>query len=173
MPSQLRSPGRMRGSTGTAAAYAWQHRDRRGDEAVNRGLFDAVLAHTPAGEVREGIEHAATFVFDMSAEPTVRLLDYGISVVPFDVSIESVVRQLGNGSQVSCQDTVPFCVWVASQHLHNYQAAIVHTIRVCGDIDTNCAIVGGIVALAVGAEGIPSAWRKDREALDCATERGA
>src|SRR5207302_2596747 len=29
-----------------AGAYAWQNRDRRGDEAVKRGLFDAVLGAT-------------------------------------------------------------------------------------------------------------------------------
>src|SRR5205823_12432908 len=44
-----------------SGAYAWLNRDRRGAEAVKRGLFDAVLAHTPAGEVRQGIERAAAF----------------------------------------------------------------------------------------------------------------
>src|SRR5438477_12969010 len=60
-----------------AGAYAWKNRDRRGDEAVKRGLFDAVLAHTPAGDVRDGIERAAAFTFNPPAEPDVRLLDYG------------------------------------------------------------------------------------------------
>lgn len=38
-------------------------------------------------------------------------------------------------------------------------------IRAGGDIDTNAAIVGGIVALAVGIDAIPKDWRKDREQL--------
>jgi ADP-ribosylglycohydrolase len=128
-----------------AGAYAWLNRDRRGAEPVKRGLFDAVLAHTPAGEVRQGIEGAAAFTFDRS--------------------VENVVRQLGNGSRISCQDTVPFCLWIAARCLDDYQSAIVGTIRAGGDIDTTAAIVGGIVALAVQADGIPPDWLADREEL--------
>jgi ADP-ribosylglycohydrolase len=148
-----------------AAAYAWLNRDRRDAEAVKHGLFDPVLAHTPAGAVHEGIERAATFTFDLSVEPTVRLLDYGMQAVPFDVSVETVVRELGNGSRISCQDTVPFCLWIAAHHLDDYQSAIVRAIRAGGDIDTNAAIVGGIVALSVQADGIPPDWLADREQL--------
>jgi ADP-ribosylglycohydrolase len=128
-----------------AGAYAWKHRDRRADEAVKRGLFDAVLAQVPRSDVRRGIEHAAT--------------------LGFELSIETVVSLVGNGRRISCQDTVPFCLWVAANHLDEYQAAIVRTIRGAGDIDTNCAIVGGIVSLAVGREGIPADWLADREEL--------
>jgi len=128
-----------------AGAYAWLNRNRRGREAVKRGLFDAVLAHTPAGEVRQGIERAAAFTFDMS--------------------VEKVVRQLGNGSRISCQDTVPFCLWIAARYLDEYQSAIIQTIRAGGDIDTNAAIVGGVVALAVQADGIPPDWLAEREEL--------
>jgi ADP-ribosylglycohydrolase len=148
-----------------AAAYAWLNRYRRGEEAVKRGLFDTVLAYTPASEVRQGIERAAAFTFDLSVEPTVRLLDYGMQTVPFDMSIERVVRQLGNGSRISCQDTVPFCLWVVARYLDDYQSAVVQTIRASGDIRTNAAIVGGIVALAVQADGIPRDWLADREEL--------
>lgn len=128
-----------------AGAYAWKHRDRRADEGVKRGLFDAVLAQVPRGEVRRGIERAAA--------------------LGFEFPVETVVSQVGNGRRISCQDTVPFCLWVAANHLDDYQAAIVRTIRGGGDIDTNCAIVGGIVSLAVGREGIPADWLTDREEL--------
>jgi ADP-ribosylglycohydrolase len=148
-----------------AGAYAWKHRATRSDGATKRGLFDAVLAHTPPSQVREGIERAAALDFDMLTEPDVRLLDYGTATTRFDVSIAPIVRQLGNGSRISCPDTVPFCVWSAARHLDDYKRAIVNTIRVGGDIDTNCAIVGGIVVLATGADGIPKQWRRDREEL--------
>lgn len=128
-----------------AGAYAWQNRDRRGDTAVKAGLFDAVLAHVPSGDVRKGIEHAAA--------------------ITQELSIEAVSRLLGNGSRISCQDTVPFSLWVAARHLDDYQAALVNTIRAGGDIDTNAAIVGGIVSLAVGRDGIPTDWLRDREEL--------
>jgi ADP-ribosylglycohydrolase len=39
-------------------------------------------------------------------------------------------------------------------------------VSVGGDIDTNCAIIGGIVALGAGREGIPSAWLAAREPLN-------
>ena len=35
-----------------------------------------------------------------------------------------------------------------------------------GDCDTNCAIVGGIVALRIGREGIPPEWLTSREPLN-------
>lgn len=128
-----------------AGAYAWKHHDQRADEATKRGLFDIVLSHTPRSDVRKGIEHAA--------------------LLNFDLSVDAVAKLIGNGSRISCQDTVPFCLWAAARHLDNYTAAIITTIRAGGDIDTNCAIVGGIVALAVGINGIPSDWQKDREEL--------
>ena len=81
------------------------------------------------------------------------------------MSFAKVVRQLGNGSLITCQDTVPFCLWSAAHYLDDYQAAVVQTIRAGGDIDTNAAIVGGIVALAVPADGIPPNWLANREQL--------
>jgi ADP-ribosylglycohydrolase len=128
-----------------AGAYAWKHRDQRADPAVKLGLFDVVQAHTPPSEVRGGIVRSTS--------------------IAFDAPVEAVSRLLGNGSRISCRDTVPFCVWSAARYLDNYEAAIVNTIRVRGDIDTNCAIVGGIVVQAVGREGIPADWLRDREEL--------
>lgn len=148
-----------------AGACAWRNRDRRTEEAARRELFEVALAYTPPSQVRGGIERARAFTFDLSTEPVIRLLNHGFAVVPFDVSVEPVVRLLGNGSRISCQDTVPFCLWVAAMYLHDYEKAIVQTIRARGDIDTNCAIVGGIAALAVGTTGIPGDWLAQREEL--------
>jgi ADP-ribosylglycohydrolase len=148
-----------------AGAYAWKHRAQRSDAAIRRRLFDVVLAHTPPSEVREGVQRAAGLFSEAPRDAEIRLLDHGSSVVSFDISLVPMIRQLGNGSRISCQDTVPLCLWAAARHLDDYQAAIVTTIRAGGDIDTNCAIVGGIVALAVGTEGIPKPWLKDREEL--------
>ncbi|AWM36487.1 ADP-ribosylglycohydrolase [Gemmata obscuriglobus] len=148
-----------------AGAVAWRNRDRHADEAARHELFDTALAHTPPSLVRAGIERARNLTFDFSTEPVVKLLNHGFMVVPFDTSVEPIVRALGNGSQISCQDTVPFCLWVAASHLHDYERAVAQTIRARGDIDTNCAIVGGIVALAVGESGVPTDWLADREEL--------
>ncbi|HUR54564.1 MAG TPA: ADP-ribosylglycohydrolase family protein [Gemmataceae bacterium] len=128
-----------------AGAYAWKNRDRRTDDAVKRGLIETVFDRTPDGAVRKGIGKALT--------------------VPLTGMSDAAAKKLGNGGRISCQDTVPFCVWVAARHLEDYQTALVNTIMMCGDIDTNAAIVGGIVALATGAGGIPEDWLTDREEL--------
>lgn len=148
-----------------AGAYAWKHRDKRTDPDVKRGMFDVVLAHTPESLVRSRLEQAAAIPFEQPTENDVKWVDQKPRTLPFDVWLSQVTKQLGNGSNISCQDTVPFCVWAASRWLDDYQSAIVNTIRVGGDIDTNCAIVGGMVALAVGRDGIPRDWLRDREEL--------
>jgi ADP-ribosylglycohydrolase len=76
------------------------------------------------------------------------------------------VLEVGSGSDCTCQDTVPFCVWIAAHHLHDYEAALWETVLGLGDIDTTCAIVGGIVALSAPA--IPEAWSAAREPLPAA-----
>jgi ADP-ribosylglycohydrolase len=82
-----------------------------------------------------------------------------------DTDIWTVVRAVGNGSGVTAQDTVAFCLWCAAHALDDYVAALWRTADGLGDIDTNCAIVGGIVAARVVRAGLPAAWRARREAL--------
>jgi ADP-ribosylglycohydrolase len=60
---------------------------------------------------------------------------------------------------------VPFVLWCAGEQLASYEAALWLTVQGLGDIDTNCAMVGGIVAAFTGAEGIPAAWKTAREPL--------
>ena len=72
---------------------------------------------------------------------------------------------LGNGSRVSAEDTVPFALWCAARFFDDYETALWSTVSAGGDMDTNCAIVGGIVAISAQARGIPSEWLTAREAL--------
>jgi hypothetical protein len=104
-----------------------------------------VLPYVPDSEVRSKLVRAN----DLSpAMPAV----YGAAM-------------LGNGSNISAQDTVPYVIWCAGSHLTDYEGALWHTALGLGDIDTTCAMVGGIVALRVGAAGIPDEWRTSRESL--------
>ena len=73
------------------------------------------------------------------------------------------IREFGTGFQVSAQDTVPFCLWIVSHHLNNYEEALWTTAKGMGDCDTTCAIVGGIVSLS--AKEIPKIWLERRESL--------
>ncbi|MGW2092878.1 ADP-ribosylglycohydrolase family protein [Promicromonospora sukumoe] len=78
---------------------------------------------------------------------------------------------LGNGSRVSAQDTVPFCLWAAVTFLSDYPAAIKACIEAGGDVDTTAAIVGGMVGAYTGVGdrdgvvGVPGAWLGRREGL--------
>jgi ADP-ribosylglycohydrolase len=128
-----------------AAAYAWQARDRVGDESAGRELFEVVLAHTAEGTTRRGVEEAAK--------------------IPPHTPLFKVVPLLGNGSNVTCPDTVPFCLWCAARDLHHYEEALWTTVQAGGDMDTTAAIVGSIVVLATGRGGIPAEWLAAREPL--------
>ncbi|WP_063770963.1 ADP-ribosylglycohydrolase family protein [Streptacidiphilus neutrinimicus] len=108
-------------------------------------LLTTVLDLTPPGRVRDGIAEAHP------------LLDQ-----PY---VELAAHRLGNGRQVSAVDTVPFTLWCAARHLTDYEAALWATASAGGDVDTTCAIVGGIVASRVGTEGIPTVWRDRAETL--------
>jgi ADP-ribosylglycohydrolase len=128
-----------------AACWAWRWQSG-GRQESPAAMLKWIADRTPETEVRAGIERAAK--------------------IPLDAWAFDVARELGCGDQVSAMDTVSFCLWMAAAHLTDYENALWTTARVGGDIDTNCAIVGGIVALAVGAEGIPSEWKRRREGLN-------
>jgi ADP-ribosylglycohydrolase len=86
-------------------------------------------------------------------------------------TVGEAAYELGNGSRVTAQDTVPFALWTAATHLDNYPAAITACVEAGGDVDTTAAIVGGIVAAYTGladrpgAVGVPAAWLRAREEL--------
>ena len=109
-----------------------------------RRLLAGVVAHTPAGPTRANLARAIALVGE---EPA------------------TVATELGNGARVMSEDTIPFAVWCAATHLGDYAAGLWACGDVGGDIDTTCAMVGGIVVGAVGLDGIPAAWRAAREPL--------
>jgi hypothetical protein len=96
-------------------------------------------------------------------------------------SVEEAAYELGNGSRVTAQDTVPFAMWVAATYLHDYPAAITACVEAGGDVDTTAAIVGGVVAAftsvgtSVGGRpeviGVPPNWVDAREPLPGWCER--
>jgi ADP-ribosylglycohydrolase len=124
---------------------AWSLRGQP-TETAGVELLQASYDRTPEGETRAGIARALR--------------------LPFITSAALAGKVLGNGSAVTAPDTVPYCLWSAAKHLGDYKEALVSTITGDGDCDTNCAIVGGIVALYVGMEGIPADWRAARERFE-------
>ncbi len=64
----------------------------------------------------------------------------------FELEPAWVVGEVGCGLQISAQDTVPYAIWCAARHLDNLEEALWATASAGGDVDTTCAIAGGIVA---------------------------
>jgi ADP-ribosylglycohydrolase len=127
-----------------AAAFAWRTREP-GSSMTADSLLETVLQWTPEGFTHKGLQTAQG--------------------VPLDEWEHLAADLLGNGFRVTAADTVPFCLWCAAARLHDYSDALWTAARVGGDIDTNCAIVGGIVAMATGPTGIPADWLRSRESL--------
>jgi ADP-ribosylglycohydrolase len=126
------------------AAMAWRARQ----EGSRPSIFEfigSILPHLPASQVKQKSILAQS--------------------LPKETSQADLLRYLGNGSAVSAQDTVPLCLWMAGAYLNNYEEAIWQTLDMGGDADTTAAIVGGMVALYTGQEGIPAEWIARREAL--------
>jgi ADP-ribosylglycohydrolase len=125
-----------------AAGLAWRYQDSR---TGSREFLSEICDHVPESEVRRGVVTALA--------------------LPSNATVESAVGALGNGSNISAQDTVPFALWAAASHLHNYEDALWTTVSGLGDRDTTCAIVGGIVAMSSGVESIPPSWIQAREPI--------
>ncbi|MGE0550937.1 MAG: ADP-ribosylglycohydrolase family protein [Kofleriaceae bacterium] len=107
-------------------------------------IIDGVIARTPDGATRAGLCASLRLV---GAPPS------------------AVAAVLGNGSRVLAADTVPFAIWCAASYLTDFAAACWACAEVGGDIDTTCAMVGGIIVGAVGLDGIPGEWFASREPL--------
>ncbi|QHC25075.1 ADP-ribosylglycohydrolase family protein [Streptomyces sp. GS7] len=107
-------------------------------------LLDGVLALIPRSAVQAGLRRARD------------MLDYA--------DPGTVAAVLGCGRRTSAHDTVPFTLWAAARNLGDYEKGFWTTVRAGGDVDTTCAIVGGIIAAAPGGAP-PQAWRDGTEPL--------
>lgn len=131
------------GAIAVTVAAAYCARNEQFSNAID--LFETVVKFTPESETRSKIIRAKN--------------------IARESKIESVVSQLGNGTNLCAYDTVPIALWFAAFNLNNFTEAIWQAVSVLGDRDTICAIVGSIVALAVGREGLPQIWLDRREEL--------
>lgn len=124
-----------------AAASLAAEPDAAADPAA---LLAAVIELIPRSAVQAGLRRAC------------ELLDYA--------DVATVAAVLGSGRRASAQDTVPFALWSAARHLDDYETAFWTTARAGGDVDTTCAIVGGVLgARPSGAP--PLSWLERAEPL--------
>jgi ADP-ribosylglycohydrolase len=97
------------------------------------------------GPVRDGLLHAAE--------------------LPAGTPAWRAAELLGSGSQMRGSDTAPFALWSAAHHLDDLVEALWTTAEGLGDVDTTCAITGGVVAARTGLTGVPAEWLEHREDL--------
>ncbi|MEI5098078.1 ADP-ribosylglycohydrolase family protein [Streptomyces sp. PmtG] len=111
---------------------------------TSKALLDGVIALVPRSAVGAGLRRARD------------MLDYD--------DAGTVAAVLGCGRRTTAHDTVPFALWSAARALGDYERGFWTTVGVGGDVDTTCAIVGGVVAAtATGAP--PASWLERTEAL--------
>lgn len=109
-----------------------------------QALLDGVIALVPRSAVEAGLRRAKD------------MLDYGDPA--------TVAAVLGCGRRTTAHDTVPFALWSAARGLQDFEQAFWSTAQVGGDMDTTCAIVGGVIT-GGGRTRPPAAWLERTEAL--------
>ncbi|MFD8383181.1 ADP-ribosylglycohydrolase family protein [Streptomyces sp. NPDC059679] len=109
-------------------------------------LLARVADRTPPGPVRDGLIHAIA--------------------LPPTTTPRHAADLLGSGRRIRADDTVPFALWCAARHQDDLIAALWATAEGLGDVDTTCAIVGGVVGAGTGVSAaVPAAWLGRREPL--------
>ncbi|MES0832899.1 ADP-ribosylglycohydrolase family protein [Nocardiopsis tropica] len=116
-----------------------------GGAAAPGPLLDGVLERLPPGRMREAVRGARLLL--VTADPV------------------GAARALGNGSRVSALDTVPFTLWAAARYRSGFASAMWATAAAGGDVDTTCAIVGGILGAGLPGGRVPAEWAERTEPL--------
>ncbi len=138
-------PEGIAGAIAVAVAAAQAARLQGQEPPACSDFLGLVLPFVPPGQVAEGLRQARN--------------------LPPGTTAQAAARLFGSGYNATAPDTVPFALWCAGQSLGDYEEALWLTASRLGDCDTNCAIVGGIVSLFVGMDGIPPHWQQAREPL--------
>jgi len=172
------------GSWGNGAAMrvaplgAWFAHDM--DQVVKQAELSAEVTHAHAEAVAGAIAVAAAAAFTVRGLPAVDIIHAvaactpdsevasrlrRVAARPFSIEPQWIATEVGSGALISAPDTVPFAIWCAARHLDNLVEALWATVTGSGDLDTTCAIVGGIVGARTGVAAVPTPWLRAREAL--------
>jgi ADP-ribosylglycohydrolase len=135
------------GAMAVAVATALAARFRFENIAVSPiGFIDLVLAELPGSDTTSKISKSKS--------------------VSSNYHMESIRSILGNGVNMTSQDTVPFVIWCAAHHLYHFEEALWKAVSILGDRDTICAMVAGIVVLSSPEHTVPEAWKNSVESIE-------
>lgn len=118
-------------------------------------LLRDVASYVAPSQVRDGLLEAA---------------DLDLVAGTLETS-QQAARILGNGYDVSAQDTVPFALWCALSSPDDLEATFWTVVAGLGDRDTTSAMACGVVGARVGAAGIPPEWLGCVEPLPARAQR--
>ncbi|MEU9976820.1 ADP-ribosylglycohydrolase family protein [Streptomyces sp. NPDC051014] len=138
-------PEAVTAAVAVALAAALAARGRSGPAPAGPDLLLAVAERLPDSDVRSGLRIAAR--------------------MPEHTSVRHAAEVLGSGYRMSGPDTVPYALWCAARHLDDLHEGLWSTVAGRGDIDTTCAIAGGVIAARTGVAALPPAWHAAREPL--------
>ncbi|MER5966508.1 ADP-ribosylglycohydrolase family protein [Streptomyces sp. NPDC002057] len=138
-------PEAIAGAVAVALAAALATRSRGGPAPTRPDFLRAVAELLPDGDVRSGVRIAAR--------------------MPAHTSVRHAAEVLGSGYRMSGPDTVPYALWCAAGHLDDLEEGLWVTVAGRGDIDTTCAVVGGVIGARTGVTALPPTWHAAREPL--------
>ncbi|THA81583.1 ADP-ribosylglycohydrolase family protein [Streptomyces sp. A0592] len=138
-------PEAVAGAVAVAVAAALATRSRGGPAPARPDFLGEVAARLPDSDVRSGVRVAAR--------------------MPAHTSVRHAAEVLGSGYRMSGPDTVPYALWCAAGHLDDLHEGLWSTVAGRGDIDTTCAIAGGVIAARTGTASLPHSWHTAREPL--------
>jgi len=116
------------------------------DHPEKEDFLREVLQYVPESEVHRAIQDSINFPAG---------------------DMENCLRYFSWDNFSMVQTAVPFALWCAAHHLHDFKEALWVAVSGLGICDTTCATVGAIVALSCG--GVPADWEACREALPYST----
>lgn len=132
-------PEAIAGAIAVAVATAIATGMKLGGKSLSSGEFtDSILTQLPESDTTSRIAKAKT--------------------LPYSYHTETLKKVLGNGVNMTAQDTVPFVIWCASHHLNHFEEALWKAVSILGDRDTICAMVGGITMMSAPGNSVPKAW---------------
>ncbi|MEU3606854.1 ADP-ribosylglycohydrolase family protein [Streptomyces sp. NPDC035033] len=145
-------PEAVAGAVAVALAAALATRGRGGPAPARPDFLRAVAGRLPESDVRSGLRIAAR--------------------MPAHTSVRHAAEVLGSGYRMSGPDTVPYALWCAATHLDDLHEGLWTTVAGRGDIDTTCAIAGGVIAARTGVTALPAPWHAALEPLPPHPEPG-
>ncbi len=137
-------PEGIAGAIAVAVASGIAVNYREQDKPNIPEFINKVLPHIPDSEVKQHCLKARS--------------------ISADTPIADVVKIVSSGQNMSAISTVPFTLWCAANWMDDYEEAFWQCASAGGDVDTTCAIVGGIVA-SYSTKTIPAKWIQQREPL--------